>query len=144
MTGFLNNCLSRWIRSRKHNIPWRVRTAARTRWLIDATLTAKDSENYQQLLGWFPLLHLSLLTLPDVAEVRSAGTELGLAEDILQGDGTGDALKHLCISAHYLGCDKQTRHSAQAGQRCPDTAVYKGCTGGQPLLIRFLACYALR
>ena len=80
--------------------------ASRTRRLIDAALTAKDSENYQQLLGWFPLLHTALLTLPDDPEVRSAGTELGLAEDILRGDSKGDALKHLRTAADYLGCDK--------------------------------------
>ncbi len=80
--------------------------AARTRQLINAALTAKDSENYQQLLGWFPLLHKALLSLPDDPEVRAAGTQLGLAEDILQGDSKGDALKYLHTAAHYLGCDK--------------------------------------
>lgn len=80
--------------------------AARTRRLIGAALTAKGSEDYQQLLGWFPLLNTALLTLPDDPEVRSAGTELGLAEDILQGDSKGNALKHLHMAAHYLGCDE--------------------------------------
>jgi len=79
--------------------------AARTTRLLDAVLAAKAGEDYTQLLAWFPALHSAFLTLPESAAVSYAGTELGMAEEVLQGDREGNALEHLRAARHYLSCD---------------------------------------
>lgn len=77
---------------------------ARTARLFDAVAAAKAGEDYAHMLGWFPALRAALLSLPDSPVVRYAGTELGVAESILQGDRDGDALEHLHAARDYLSC----------------------------------------
>jgi hypothetical protein len=79
--------------------------AARTILLIDAIIQAKVGENYTQLLTWFPLLQTSLLTLPDDATVNSANDSISRAEEVMQGDKSGDAITPLKEARHMLACD---------------------------------------
>ena len=79
--------------------------AARTNQLIDAIIQSWSSEDYTQLLAWFPLLKTSLLTLPYDATVRAAEESIGHAEDIMQGEKDGDAMKSLKEAKHMLACD---------------------------------------
>lgn len=79
--------------------------AARTILLIDAIIEAKAGENYAQTLTWFPLLRTSLLTLPDQATVRSANDYIASAQDIMQGDKSGDPIDALKKARHTLACD---------------------------------------
>ena len=79
--------------------------AARTTLLIDTVIQTKTGDNYPEMLAWFPLLHTSLLTLPDDATVRATGDLIGRAEDILQGDEEGDPVGPLKEARHMLTCD---------------------------------------
>jgi hypothetical protein len=79
--------------------------AARTTLLIDTVIQTKTGDDYPQMLAWFPLLHTSLLTLPDDAAVRAAGDRIGRSEDILQGDEDGDAVAPLKEARDMLTCD---------------------------------------
>jgi len=79
--------------------------AARTTLLIDTVIQTKTGDDYTQMLAWFPLLHTSLLTLPDDATVRAAGDRIGHAEDILQGDEDGDPVAPLKEARDMLTCD---------------------------------------
>ena len=79
--------------------------AARTTLLIDTVIQTKTGDDYPQMLAWFPLLHTSLLTLPDDETVRAAGDLIGRAEDILQGDEEGDPVAPLNNARDMLTCD---------------------------------------
>ena len=79
--------------------------AARTTLLIDTVIQTKTGDDYTQMLAWFPLLHTSLLTLPDDATVRAVGDRIGHAEDILQGDEDGDPVAPLKEARDLLTCD---------------------------------------
>jgi len=80
--------------------------AARTMQLIDAIIQAKASEGYAQMLAtWFPLLHASLRTLPDDANVKAAADLINRAEDFMQGDNEGDPLELLSQARRMLACD---------------------------------------
>ena len=79
--------------------------AARTNLLIDAIIQSWSSEDYTQLLTWFPLLQTSLLTLPNDATVSAAEESIGRAEGIMQGDKNGDAMQSLKQARHMLACD---------------------------------------
>ena len=104
--------------------------SARTIQLLDAIIKAKAGKDYAQMLTWFPVLHTSLLTLPDNATVRAADDLIGHAEDVMQRLGGGDPLKYLSEARHMLACDGldiplQTAIQAQSelleklGQRSP-------------------------
>ena len=79
--------------------------AARTIMLIDAILQSKKGKDYAQMLTWFPLLHSSLLTLPDDAKVNAADDLIGRAEDSMQRIEDGDPLDYLGKARHMLACD---------------------------------------
>ena len=79
--------------------------AARTIQLLDAIMEARTAKDYPQMLTWFPLLHTSLLTLPDDAVARAADSQVGHAEEIMQGLEDGNPLKHLSEARHLLACD---------------------------------------
>lgn len=79
--------------------------AARTNKLIDAMIQSWSSEDFKQLLTWFPVLKASLLTLPEGAGVSVAEESIGRAEDIMQGFEDGDAMKSLEAAKHMLACD---------------------------------------
>jgi len=79
--------------------------AARTILLIDAIIQGRVGEDDAQMLAWFPLLQTSLLTLPNDTTVSTAGDWIGRAEDIMQGDRGGDAMKSLREARHMLACD---------------------------------------
>ena len=79
--------------------------AARTVLVIDAIIQAKTGDNYVQMLAWFPLLHASLLTLPDDATERAAEDLIAGAEEIMQGEKTGDPEVFLNQARHMLACD---------------------------------------
>lgn len=79
--------------------------AARTTLLIDAVIQSKTGDDYPKMLAWFPLLHASLLTLPDDPTVRATGDLIGHAEDILQGDEDGDPVESLKKARDMLSCD---------------------------------------
>ena len=57
------------------------------------------------MLSWFPLLHASLLTLPDDATESAAEDLIVGAEEILQGDKAGDPVALLNQARHMLACD---------------------------------------
>lgn len=79
--------------------------AARSVLLIDAVIQAKTGSDYTRMLTWFPLLHSSLLTLPDSATVSAADNFIGLAEDATQ-DGKGEKpMEMLRQARHLLACD---------------------------------------
>jgi len=81
--------------------------AARTMLLIDAIIQAKAGEDYARMLTtWFPLLHASLLTLPDDATVKAAAELIDRAEGFMQGDSEGDPLDILSQARRMLACDK--------------------------------------
>ncbi len=90
--------------------------AARTIMLIDTVVQAKAGEDYAQMLAWFPLLHTSLLTLPNDATVSSAEDWVGRAEDILRGDKNGDPIVPLNEARHMLACDSMDIPLQQAMQ----------------------------
>lgn len=79
--------------------------AARTNQLIDAMIQSWSSENYAQMLSWYPVLQASLLTLPEDATVRAAEESIGRAEEIMQGFKDGDAMQSLKDAKHMLACD---------------------------------------
>ena len=79
--------------------------AARTVLLIDALIQAKSAEDYTRMLAWLPLLRASLLTLPDDANESAAEDLIDGAEQIMQGDKTGDPVKMLNQARHMLACD---------------------------------------
>jgi len=79
--------------------------AARTVLLIDAVIEAKPAEDYTRMLAWFPLLHASLLTLPDDANETAAEDMISGAGQIMQGDKAGDPVKLLNQARHMLACD---------------------------------------
>ena len=79
--------------------------SARTILLIDAIVQAKAAKDYSQMLTWFPVLHSSLLTLPDDATVREADYLIGRAEDSMQRIGNSDPLQYLGEARHMLACD---------------------------------------
>jgi hypothetical protein len=79
--------------------------AARTILVIDAIIQARTGDNYSQMLAWFPLLHASLLTLPDDATESAAEDFIAGAEEIMQGDKTGDPVVFLNQARHMLACD---------------------------------------
>jgi hypothetical protein len=80
--------------------------AARTILLIDAALQAKTTEDYVEMLAWFPVIQASLLTLPQDATVNVATDLVGHASDIMQGDKGSDALQPLREARHMLACDR--------------------------------------
>ena len=57
------------------------------------------------MLAWFPLLHASLLTLPDNATVNATEDLIVDAREIMQGDKTGDPVEVLNQARHMLACD---------------------------------------
>ena len=79
--------------------------AARTILLIDAIIQSRTSEDYVQMLTWFPLLQTSLLTLPNDATASAADDLISSADDIMQGDKNGDAMTPLKNARHMLACD---------------------------------------
>ena len=79
--------------------------AARTILVIDAIIQARSGDDYAQMLSWFPLLHASLLTLPDDATESAAEDLIVGAEEILQGDKAGDPVALLNQARHMLACD---------------------------------------
>ena len=79
--------------------------AARTSLLVDAVIQAKASEDYARMLGWFPLLRASLLTLPGDATESAAEDLIDGAEEIMQGDREGDPVAQLKAARHMLACD---------------------------------------
>ena len=79
--------------------------AARTILVIDAIIQARTGDDYAQMLGWFPLLHASLLTLPDDGTESAAEDFIAGAEEIMQGDKTGDPVVLLNQARHMLACD---------------------------------------
>ena len=79
--------------------------AARTILLIDAIIQSKTSEDYAQVLTWFPLLQTSMLTLPNDATTSAADDLIGNAEDIMQGDKNGNVMSPLKKARHMLACD---------------------------------------
>ncbi len=79
--------------------------AARTTLLIDAIIQSKVNKSFSQVLTWFPLLHSSLLTLPEDATVRAADEWISDAEDILLSNKSGDFKKALKKARHLLSCD---------------------------------------
>jgi hypothetical protein len=104
--------------------------AARTIMLIDAIIQAKTGKDYAQMLTWFPVLHSSLLTLPNDATESAADDLIGRAEDSMQRIEGGDPLKYLSEARHMLACDDldiplhaaiqaQGRLLLKLGQRVP-------------------------
>jgi hypothetical protein len=79
--------------------------AARTILVIDAIIQARTGDDYAQMLAWFPLLHASLLTLPDDATESAAEDLIAGAEEIMQGEKTGDPEVYLNQARHMLTCD---------------------------------------
>lgn len=79
--------------------------SARTIQLLDAVMEARTAKDYPQMLTWFPVLHTSLITLPDSAVARAADDQVGNAEEIMQGLEDGDPLQHLSEARHLLACD---------------------------------------
>jgi len=79
--------------------------AARTNLLIDSIIEAGPGESYAQMLSWFPLLHTSLLTLPDDATASAANNLIGRAEDIMQTENGKNPVKLLKEARHLLTCD---------------------------------------
>jgi hypothetical protein len=79
--------------------------AARTILVIDAIIQARSGDDYAQMLAWFPLLHASLLTLPDDATESAAEDLIVGAEGIMQGDKAGDPVTLLNQARHMLACD---------------------------------------
>lgn len=79
--------------------------AARTGQLIDAVIQSWSSENFAQLLTWFPVLRASMLSLPEESAVRAAEESIGLAEEIMQGFKSGNAMQSLQVARHLLACD---------------------------------------
>jgi hypothetical protein len=79
--------------------------AGRTMLVIDAIIQARSDEDYAQMLAWFPLLHASLLTLPDNATVSATEDLIVDAREIMQGDKTGDPVEVLNQARHMLACD---------------------------------------
>ncbi|VAW78109.1 hypothetical protein MNBD_GAMMA15-472 [hydrothermal vent metagenome] len=79
--------------------------AARTTLLIDSIIEAGPGESYAQMLSWFPLLHTSLLTLPDDATASAAENLIGRAEDSMQTENGKNPVKLLREARHLLTCD---------------------------------------
>jgi hypothetical protein len=79
--------------------------AARTILIIDAIIQARTGDDYAQMLAWFPLLRASLLTLPNNATENAAEDFIAGAEEIMQGDKTGDPVVFLNQARHMLACD---------------------------------------
>ena len=79
--------------------------AARTVLVIDAIIQARAGDDYAQMLAWFPLLHASLLTLPDDATENAAEDLIVGAEEVMQGDKAGDPVTLLNQARHMLACD---------------------------------------
>jgi hypothetical protein len=79
--------------------------AARTVLVIDAIIQARSGDDYAQMLAWFPLLHASLLTLPDDATESAAEDFIVGAEEVMQGDKAGDPVTLLNQARHMLACD---------------------------------------
>ncbi len=79
--------------------------AARTILLIDAIIEAKDGEDYTKTLTLFPLLRASLSTLSDDPTVRSTKDNIAVAQEIMQGDKSGDPINALKMARHTLACD---------------------------------------
>ncbi len=78
---------------------------ARTSLLLHSIILARATDNNDRLLTWFPLLHSTILTLPDGRIQGAADEAISLAEEILQGDRKGDALEQLKKARHFLSCD---------------------------------------
>lgn len=80
--------------------------AARITVLMDAILQAKPSEDYQQMLSWFPLLKTAMQALPgDDDAVNRANEAIAHAEAIMDGSETGSPLRRLRQARHFLACD---------------------------------------
>jgi hypothetical protein len=95
--------------------------AARTIMLIDSITQAKVNKDYTQLLTWFPVLHMSLQTMPEDATTNAADDLISHAEDKLQrieGIEGGDPFKYLSDARHILACDDLDipLHSAMQAQ----------------------------
>jgi len=78
---------------------------ARTALLIHSIILAKVNDNYEQLLTWFPLLHSTILTLPNDRAQSAAEDAIVRAKALMQGEGTGDPLEELRKAHHFLTCD---------------------------------------
>ncbi len=78
---------------------------ARTALLIDSIILANADDDYKQLLTWFPLLHSSILSLPNDMAQSAADTAVGQAEGILKENQKGNPLEQLRKARHYLTCD---------------------------------------
>lgn len=79
--------------------------AARITVLVDAILQEKASENYKQMLVWFPLLKTAIQVLPEDATVAQANEAIARAEAIMGGSETGNPLQNLRQAQHLLACD---------------------------------------
>lgn len=80
--------------------------AARTTKLIDALIDTKVSEDYKQMLGWYPLLHDAIFHLPANAFTSAADAAISNSEQILRGQRDGNALDELRTAQHWLTCDR--------------------------------------
>ncbi len=79
--------------------------SARTNLLIDAIIQAKQTEDYSQMLVWFPLLQKSMQTMTDNTKVNAASQLISRTKTMLEGNKTGDPLQQLLKARHILACD---------------------------------------
>ncbi len=103
---------------------------ARTALLINSIILSRVNEKNDQLLTWFPLLHSTLLSLPNNASAHAASNAVIHAEEILQDGQKGNAMDQLKKARHFLSCDvlnlplqvaikEQIRLSSRIEQRKP-------------------------
>jgi len=81
-------------------------SSARTNLILDTIIQAKQSEDYTQMLYWFPLLEKSMKTMKTDSTVNAANTLIAQTRNLLDGVKKGDPVKQLMLARHILACDK--------------------------------------
>lgn len=115
--------------------------AAQTAQLIDAVINSKASEDYQQMLAYFPLLRSALLALPENTYTNAADEAISTSEAILDGERQGNALEQLRTARHWLSCDQYSLPATEAAQAL-SRLQQPLLTGKQPGSAMFEAAYA--
>ena len=81
-------------------------SSARTNLILDTIIQAKQSEDYSQMLHWFPLLEKSINTMKIDPTVNKAKAIIAQTRSLLEGAKKGDPVNQLMLTRHILACDK--------------------------------------
>ncbi len=91
-------------------------SSARTNLIIDTIIQSKQTEDYAQMLHWFPLLEKSIQSMQSNPTVDTATTLIAQTRATMEGKQKGDPVKQLKNIRHILACDALDNPLQQALQ----------------------------